>query len=192
MTNIVMKRLSLFAACWICVCCPGYSAAQGGGAPPGGEAAGAGAPEPEAGSRFDVMEYVVEGNSVLSALAIEEAVYPFLGPGRGIRDVDAARLALEQAYHKGGYLTVFVDVPEQEVKQGTVRLRVTEGRVERQRVSGATYYALGRIKRLTPELAEGNVPYFPQVQKELAQANRSADRRVTPALRAGRDRKSVV
>jgi hemolysin activation/secretion protein len=35
-----------------------------------------------------------------------------------------------------------------------------------------------------PELAQGQVPDFNQVQKELAELNRSPDRRVTPVLRA--------
>ncbi len=139
---------------------------------------------PEA--RFDVLEFRIEGNSVLSALAIETAVYPFLGEQREVKDMEAARKALEKAYHDGGYLTVFVDLPEQEVTGGLVRLKVTEAKVERQRVSGAKYFSLGRIKSQTSQLAEGNVPYFPELQKELASVNRSADRKVTPALRAGR------
>ena len=137
------------------------------------------------GERFDVLEYVVEGNTVLSAARIEEAVYPHLGEGRGIADVEAARTALERAYHDGGYLTVFVDIPEQTVEGGVVRLKVTEGRVERLRVSGSRYYSLGRIKAQVPDLAEGSVPYFPAVQTQLA-GLAAADRRVTPVLRPGR------
>jgi len=135
---------------------------------------------------FDILEYAVEGNTVLTVARIEAAVYPHLGMQRTIQHAEAARAALEQAYHDGGFLTVFVDIPEQEVEGGVVRLRVTEGRVERLRVSGARYYSLGRIKAKTPDLAEGGVPYFPAVQQQLATVNRSADRRVTPVLRPGR------
>ncbi len=135
---------------------------------------------------FDVMEYVIEGNTVLAPGPIEEAVYPFLGEGKSIKQVEEARKALEKAYHDGGYLTVFVDIPEQEVKLGQVRLRVTEGQVERLKVSGARYFSLGQIKATTGQLAEGSVPYFPEVQKELGEVNRSGDRRVTPVLRPGR------
>jgi hemolysin activation/secretion protein len=135
---------------------------------------------------FDILEYAVEGNTVLAVVRIEDAVYPHLGEKKTLQDVEAARTALEQAYHDGGYLTVFVDIPEQEVAGGAVRLRVTEGRVERLRVSGSRYYSLSHIKEKTPELAEGAVPYFPEVQKQLASVNRAADRRVTPVLRPGR------
>lgn len=135
---------------------------------------------------FNILEYVIEGNTVLDAGRIEEAVYPHLGEKRTVKDVEAARAALEKAYHDSGYPTVFVDIPEQEVQGGVVRLRVGEGQVERLRVSGSRYYSLGRIKSATPELAEGNVPYFPEVQKQLVGVNRNADRKITPVMRPGR------
>ena len=135
---------------------------------------------------FDILEYRVEGNSVLPAISIERAVYPWLGEKKSIKDVEAARAALEKAYQDAGYPTVFVDIPEQAVEGGLVRLRVTEGRVERLRVTGSRYYSLGRIREKVPELAEDKVPYFPEVQKELASLNRGAERRVTPVLRPSR------
>lgn len=136
--------------------------------------------------RFDLLEIAVEGNTVLPAIRVETAVYPYLGENKRIEDVEAARTALEKAYHDSGYLTVFVDIPEQQVQAGVVRLRVTEGRVERLRVTGSRYFSLGRIREKTPDLAEGSVPYFPEVQKQLAAVNRGGDRRVTPVLRPGR------
>jgi len=147
---------------------------------------GPAAPQAEADATFDIFEFVVEGNSVLPALAIEQAVYPYLGEKKSIQEVKLASKALEKAYHDAGYLTVFVDIPEQDIKESIVRLAVTEGRVERLKVSGARYYSLGRIKSQTPDLAEGAVPYFPAVQKQVAGVNRSADRKVTPVLRPGR------
>ena len=140
----------------------------------------------QAGDRFDLLEFAVEGNTALPVQRIEEAVYPHLGEKKSIQDVEAARTALEMAYHDGGYPTVFVDIPEQEVNSGKVRLRVTEGAVERLRVTGSRYFSLGRIKAVAPELAEGKVPYFPAVQKQLAALNQVGDRRVTPLLRPGR------
>jgi len=137
--------------------------------------------------RFDILEFVVEGNTTLSAHAIETAVYPYLGEGKTIADAEAARAALEKAYHQGGFLTVFVYLPDQKVEGGVVRLQVAEGEVERLRVSGSRYYSLGEIKARVPELAEGRVPYFPDVQRQLAGLSRAADRKLTPVLRAGRE-----
>ncbi|TAK90434.1 MAG: ShlB/FhaC/HecB family hemolysin secretion/activation protein [Aquabacterium sp.] len=135
---------------------------------------------------FDVLEFVVEGNTVLSDEAIEKAVTPFLGERKTFANVEAARIALEKAYQDAGFLTVFVDLPEQEVSQGVVTLNVQEGRVERLAVTGSRYYSQGYIRSRVPELAEGKVPNFNVVQAQLAEVNRTDDRRVQPVLRPGR------
>jgi hemolysin activation/secretion protein len=136
---------------------------------------------------FDIWEYRVSGSSVLPQTEIEKVLYPHLGPHQNMTDVEAARVALETRYRDAGYPTVLVDVPEQEVTDGVVRLRVTEGRVDRLRVTGARYYSNGRIRAQIPSLAEGTVPHLPTLQEELGRFNqRSPDRSVTPVTRAGR------
>ncbi|GAC1457975.1 MAG: ShlB/FhaC/HecB family hemolysin secretion/activation protein [Steroidobacteraceae bacterium] len=136
---------------------------------------------------FDISEIRVLGNSVLPVAAIERAVYPYAGPHKSIKDVQAARAALEQAYHGAGYGTVFVDIPEQEVGNGVVRLHATEGRLDRVRVSGVRYFSGRRILAALPAVQSGQVPQLPALQSELAAVNtRSSDRAVTPILKAGR------
>ncbi len=139
----------------------------------------------DAQPHFDILEFVVEGNTVLPDEAIERAVTPFLGPDRQMDSVEAARAALEKIYQSGGYLTVFVDVPEQRIANGVVTLNVTEGRVERLKVSGSRYFSQGYIRARVPELAEGKVPNFNEVQRQLATVNRTEERRVQPLMRAG-------
>jgi hemolysin activation/secretion protein len=113
-------------------------------------------------------------------------VYSLLGPGRTIEDVDAARGALEQAYRDAGFLTVFVDVPEQEVDAGMVRLAVTEGRISRLKISGSRYFSNGWIRDQLPEATPGSIPRMEVFQAELRALNvRSADRALNPVLRPG-------
>ncbi len=134
---------------------------------------------------FDVFQYVVSGNSVLDALAIELAVAPHMGERKTLRDVEAARAALEKAYQDAGYLTVVVSIPEQSVDGGEVALRVAEGVIDRLRVKGAGFTLPSAIKAAVPELAEGKVPNFTTLQAQVAALNRGADARVTPVLKAG-------
>lgn len=135
---------------------------------------------------FDVFEYRVEGATLLPATLVEQAVYPHLGEAKTLADVEKAREALEKAYHGAGYLTVLVAIPQQKVDDKLVRLAVTEAPVERLRVVESRYFSLGEIKAGVPQLAEGTVPNFSQMQKELAALNKSADRKVTPVLRPGK------
>lgn len=135
---------------------------------------------------FDIYEFQVVGNTKLSKVQIETALYQQMGEKKTIDDVEKAREALEKAYHEAGYLTVLVDIPEQEVNSKIVKLNVTEGKVNKLRINGSQYYSLGRIKDLSPSVQEGEVPYFPNVQKDIARLNRTSDKRVTPVMKAGK------
>ena len=137
-------------------------------------------------AQFDVFEYRVEGATLLPVTMVEQAVYPYLGEKKTLEDVEKARDALERAYHGEGYLTVLVSIPQQKVDSAMVTLTVTEAPVKRLRVVDSRYFSPADIKAAVPELAEGNVPNFPEMQKQLASLSRSADRRITPVLRAGK------
>jgi len=137
------------------------------------------------GPGLDIREYRVEGSRVLPALAVEAAVSPFLGPGRTLGDIEAARAALEKAYQDAGYQSVTVAVPRQTVREGVVVLTVTEAKVDRLRVRGARWFLPSDVRRLAPSMAEGTVPEFNAIGRDIVALNQLADRRVTPALRAG-------
>ncbi|MBB5035832.1 ShlB/FhaC/HecB family hemolysin secretion/activation protein [Prosthecobacter dejongeii] len=132
-----------------------------------------------------VQEYRVVGAQKLDRRAVEKAVYPYLGPERTPEDVDQARAALEKAYRDQGYQTVSVLIPQQKVKKGVIILEVVEATVGRLRVHGSRYYDIERLKKKAPSLAEGTVPNFKDVSRDIVALNRQPGLRVTPALRAG-------
>lgn len=134
---------------------------------------------------FDVLEFVVEGNTVLPPDVVERTLMPHMGPGKTLRDVEQAREALERAYQDAGYLSVVVSLPNQQIKaDGELRLQVIEARIESLAVSGAQHNRPSLIREKIPSLAPGAVPYFPQVQQEMA-AVQNANMQVTPVLTAG-------
>lgn len=134
---------------------------------------------------FYIREYRVRGAHRLTQLEIEKAVYPFLGPQRGPEDVEQARAALEKVYQAKGYQTASVHVPPQQPAHGTVYLQVEEATVGRLRVRNSRYFSLRKIKELAPSVAEGNVPNFNEVTRDIVALNQMPDLRVTPALKAG-------
>ena len=150
----------------------------------------AGAAEPE----FGITEFRVLGNTTLPARAVESAVYPFLGPHGTLGTVKKAADALADAYHKAGFSTALVDIPEQSVDEGVVRLKVTEGRIQSVHISGARYFSEGRILAELPSVETGKVPAFPALQADLARvaSEGSRDRQVTPVLKAGTEPGTVA
>lgn len=152
------------------LCCAGWAGAQ----------TAPGLPQ------FDIDEFRIEGNSLLPDGVIEQAVQAHLGERRTLKDVEAARATLEKRYHDAGYLTVLVSIPEQSVDTGVVNLLVTEATVAKLRVVGAQYHLPSGIKAQVPQVAEGRVPNFAELQKDLAEVNRAADLKVAPVLKPGK------
>jgi hemolysin activation/secretion protein len=165
-----LKLLGLMAAC-LALPLPLWAQAQ---------------PQAQEANVFDILEYRIEGNSLLDDAVIETAVTPHLGEQRSLKDVESARASLERHYHDRGYLTVLVKIPEQQVDSGVVQLEVTEAPVSRLRVVGAEYTLPSAIKEKLAEVAEGKVPNFVEFQKSLAQINQSNDIKVSPVLKPGK------
>jgi hemolysin activation/secretion protein len=142
-------------------------------------------PSPETLPEFYIREYRVTGAHHLLPIEVETAVYPFLGPGRTERDVEAARAALLKAYQDKNYTSVDVAIPRQTGAGGVVYLQVHELTVGRLRVHGSRYFDINQIKREVPSLAEGKLIDFTQAQKDLVGLNQLPDRRVTPVIQPG-------
>lgn len=132
-----------------------------------------------------IREYRVVGTKILPRGDVEEAVYPYLGPGRTAADVEQARVALEGTYKEKGFQTVSVSVPMQNPRNGIIVLTVTEAPVGRLRVNGSRFYDIDKIKHRAPSLKEGTVPNFTDVERDIIALNRSSDLQVTPSLKPG-------
>lgn len=140
-----------------------------------------------AASGFDVLNFAVVGNSLLSEAEIGEAVYPFLGENKNADAVEAARQALEKAYQDKGYQTVTVSLVSGAAPAGgSVTLSVTEIKVGRLRVVGSNYTSLDQVRSEAPSLKEGEVPNFNALNKDVVTLNSLPYRQVTPALKPGR------
>ena len=135
--------------------------------------------------RFDIARFSVEGNSLLTQAEIDAAVTPFAGRSRDFGDVQQALDALEAAYHQRGYQLVKVQLPEQELSGGVVRLTVLQTRIGRVTVSGNQHVASANIRRSLPLLVEGSSPNLDAVSASLRMANDNPSKKVQLKLQSG-------
>jgi hemolysin activation/secretion protein len=132
-----------------------------------------------------VQTFVVEGNTIFEQAKIDAILQPFKGEKRLIADVDRARAELEKAYHAAGYPTVIVNLPEQTIEGGVVRLEVIEGRLLEIKVTGNQHYSWVNIREKLPSLKPGALLYEPTFVKELGAVNGNPDLNVAPILKPG-------
>lgn len=136
---------------------------------------------------FEIRAFEVEGNTLFSEREIFPVLEPFMGSDKTADDVEEARDQLERFHHEKGYPTVLVNIPEQTVDQGMVKLRVIESKIGRVKVTGNRYFTMEKILRDLPSLRPGKILYVPRVQEELARINRSPGFKVAPVLMPGKE-----
>jgi len=135
--------------------------------------------------RFEVATFEVEGNTILEQSKIDRLLESYKGADRRMKDVEQARAELEKLYHQAGYPTVLVNLPEQTIERGLVRLQVVEGHLYSITVTGNEYYSWSSIRTRLPSLTPGALIYEPTFVKELAAVNGNPDLNVTPLLKPG-------
>lgn len=116
---------------------------------------------------------------------IDAALAPYLGADRTIDDLRAARAALESIYARRGYGATQVLLPEQEIKDGVVRLRVVEVKLGAVRIEGNRFFDDDSIRASLPALALGEPLATGRLATELRLANENPVKQTTVVLKPG-------
>ena len=122
---------------------------------------------------FAIRGYQIEGNSLLPQATVSVTVMPFTGPKSSFETIQLALEALEKAYLKAGYGSVKIEVPEQDLHEGVVKLIVVEARLERIVVEGAKHHDDANVLASLPALRTGEVVNIDALQRNLNLANES-------------------
>ena len=143
-----------------------------------------------AGPRFEVKKYAVEGNSILPPETLGKILANIDGAYGTNVSLDGIRTAaneLQSAYRVRGYVTVAVSLPPQKLTNGTVKIKVTEGRLADITVKGNHYFSSNNVMRSLPSLHQGMILNGQVFQAELNQANGNQDRQIYPVIDPGPD-----
>ena len=141
--------------------------------------------EAEAPLRFEISRFAVSGNSLLAPSEVEAAVAPFAGKNRDFGDVQRALEALEAVFHARGYKVVTVNLPEQELGGGVVRLEVMEPKIGQVKVRGNQAFDEANVRNSMPALASGRTPNLDDVSANLKMANEHPSRKINLQLQSG-------
>ena len=135
--------------------------------------------------RFTISHFDVQGATLVSPERVETILQPFTGADRTIDDVQRARAALEAAYAERGYGAAQVVLPEQELKDGVVRLSVVEGRLGRVTIEGNQHFDDANIRQSLPALETDRPLNTRRLASELRLANESPVKQTTVVLKGG-------
>jgi hemolysin activation/secretion protein len=142
--------------------------------------------------RFDIKSFRVEGNTRLDKAAIDFTLANFTGEKKDFGTIQEAMEALEAIYHERGYTTVQVTLPEQELKNGIVRLVIIEARITSVKVEGNKFFDEKNIRRSIPSLREGEIPDMDKISNSLKVANEHPAKKISMQLKPGENEREIA
>ena len=121
----------------------------------------AGVPNPHE-PKFAIRKIEILGVTRLSSEEMRQLASRYENRALGVSDINVLMEAITRAYVKKGYITTRVYLPEQDIRGGTLQLKVIEGRLEsfststvkRSQIATAFPTRSGNIIRL-PDLEQG-------------------------------------
>ena len=144
------------------------------------------------GVSFPITRFQVEGNVVLSSDKAQAALASFVGVDGSMSRIDAAVIALRNAYAAAGYPIVQIYPPQQTINDGLVVLRVVEGKISAIGVAGNKRYDETNIRNSVPALKEGRDPNVRDVAAAVALANENPAKQVAVNFQPGADPGDVI
>lgn len=148
-------------------------------------AAPAPAPAGDGGVRFEIRTFDIEGSTLIPKDRILSRLQSFVGKSKDFGDVQKALETVERLFVDGGFGSVQVLLPEQELDSGTVKFKVIEPKIAKVVVEGNKEYTEENILRSLPAVRAGEPPNSNVISSNLRLANENPGKTTTVLLRAG-------
>lgn len=137
-----------------------------------------------------VRAYSVLDNTLLPQAAIDAVLAGRIGT-LSFSDIQKSAQLLQEAYRQAGYGAVVVQIPEQTLGSGVVRLEVVEGRLSHVSVTGLNAFEKHNILRSLPALQLKATPQLHALDRELLMANESPAKSTRVVFQPGEKRGEI-
>ena len=97
-------------------------------------------PELSRGIRVIARKFRFVGNTVFSDAELQAIAAPYVGRSIGNAELEELRLAITRRYVEAGYVNSGAVIPDQDVSDGVITLRIIEGRLSEIIVGGANHF----------------------------------------------------
>jgi hemolysin activation/secretion protein len=138
-----------------------------------------------ASPHFAVRGYEIHGDTLLSTETLRSILAKYTGTNVSLTEIMSAASDLQLGYRARGYPTVSVTLPQQQITNGLVKIRVFEGRLAEIEVSKNLYFSSNNVMRALPSLKTNIILNSAVFQAELDRANANQDRQIYPEIRPG-------
>ncbi len=144
------------------------------------------APPAAPGLSFTLKSVKVTGVALFKPEDLYPAYASYIGQQVDFNDLEQIAAAIKNRYKKEGYLTTDVYIPEQDITQGEVEIRVSEGRLGELSVEGNKWFSGALLVKFI-HFKKNQILNIFKLQKDLLRLNQNPDLDVTAVLSPGKD-----
>jgi hemolysin activation/secretion protein len=142
--------------------------------------------QPEGDRKFFVKKIVIQGNTLYSPAELSPLIRSWENREVSLGELKQAGSRLQDFYRKKGYFLMRAYVPTQTVENGTVALKVIEGKIGDVRVEGNKHYSTDLIKWLFSSSMQKGVLKEDKLQRSLLLMNEYEDLEVKAFIERGK------
>jgi hemolysin activation/secretion protein len=136
------------------------------------------------GPRFLLKRLVFDESKFLTSEELDPIAAEYTGRQIDFSDLQKLIAAINALYARKNIPTGIATLPEQDVKDGTVKIKLTEGKLEKMTVTGAIRTRADYILQRLDHMA-GVVLDVPRLAREVAWFNRTNDVQIRALLQPG-------
>ena len=143
------------------------------------------APAQNGETRVQATQFDFSGNSVLSVETLRAAVAAWVGRSLNFGDLLQAVEAVEARYKQAGYFLARANLPPQNIKDGSIEIGISEGRLGETRLEGESRVASDVVFRYLDRLPGTEVLKLSTLERQVLLINELAGGQANLDLQAG-------
>ena len=135
---------------------------------------------------FVLKNLRITGSTIFKPEALRPIYKDYIGKQVAFKDLEEIATGIKDRYKKKGYLTTDVYIPEQDIAQGEVEIRVSEGKLGQLKVEGNKWFSGALLAKLIHTRKNEILNIF-KLQKDMLRLNQNPDLDVTAVLAPGKE-----
>lgn len=144
----------------------------------------------KSGSSFELKEIVFNGNETISTEELQGVVRGWTGKKVSFDDLKKIVSQLKTYYRDKRFVAAYIYLPPQKIKNGTLEVRVVEGRLGNIKIEDNKWFSEKTIRHYL-SLKQGEVIRFQDLNASLTDLNKNPDMKARAVLAPGEEPKTT-
>ncbi len=138
------------------------------------------------GPSFILKEVNVTGSIVFKPQDFRQIYEPYLNKKVTFQDMQAVSGKIESKYKEKGYFTTTVYIPEQEIKNGVIEIRVAEGKMGKLNIEGNEWFSADFIEKFF-HAKKNEILNIKSIARDILRLNKNPDLQIKALISQGKE-----